>query len=243
VDRLRPVKPVRRTAAPTLLACANTYLAAHGLSSHPEELIETPPDYTLATAIAEVYDSASHSPHNSSVRESYLAFRSEVCEQYRHLLKSGFTVEPWLAAGQPYPDGQSETPSQLMAEDARSGHLFIYLGGDFPPDHLLVEESGLKVAGYRLTFNDVLRAVHDYFGHALYSNGFGKLGEELAWRVHSRMFTAAAVPALATETRGQNCWVNFGPFAHLDPRERPYAVQKNFILPEQYRTTESHGPL
>jgi hypothetical protein len=106
-----------------------------------------------------------------------------------------------------------------------------------------VGESGIKIAGYPLIFNDVFRAVHDYFGHALYGNEFGPLGEELAWRVHSRMFTAAAVPALTTETRGQNCWVNFGPFAHLDPPERPYAEQKNFHLPEQYRTTESRMPL
>jgi hypothetical protein len=123
-----------------------------------------------------------------------------------------------------------------MAADARSGHLYVYLSGDFPADHLLMEKSGIEINGYQLSYNDVFRAVHDYFGHALYGNEFGPLGEEQAWRVHARMFSRAAVPALTTETRGQNCWVNFGPFAHLEADLRPYAQQKNFLLPEPYWT-------
>lgn len=58
--------------------------------------------------------------------------------------------------------------------------------------------------------NDMFRAVHDTFGHAATGRGFDPHGEEAAFRSHYSMFTPAARPAMATETRGQNSFVNFG---------------------------------
>jgi hypothetical protein len=62
------------------------------------------------------------------------------------------------------------------------------------------------------------------------------------------MFSPEAVPALTTETRGQNSWVNFGehmrnPEGNVPKKgepgfvpatERPYAEQKTGLLPEQF---------
>lgn len=61
--------------------------------------------------------------------------------------------------------------------------------------------------------NDMFRAVHDVFGHAAAGRGFDAHGEEAAFRSHYSMFTPAARPAMAMETRGQNSVNNFGGLA------------------------------
>lgn len=61
--------------------------------------------------------------------------------------------------------------------------------------------------------NDMFRAVHDVFGHAAAGRGFDAHGEEAAFRSHHAMFTPAARPAMASETRGQNSVNNFGGLA------------------------------
>ncbi len=62
-------------------------------------------------------------------------------------------------------------------------------------------------------------------------------GEENAWVAHSKMFSHEALPALTSETKGQNSWVNNGPHADLPVADRPFAEQKAGLLPEKY-----HGP-
>jgi len=57
------------------------------------------------------------------------------------------------------------------------------------------------------------------------------------------MFSADAQKALTTETRGQNCRVNFGQHNydstdHHTNRplaKRPYAIQKAALLPDEFR--------
>lgn len=61
--------------------------------------------------------------------------------------------------------------------------------------------------------NDMFRAIHDAFGHGATGRGFNRHGEEAAYRSHSRMYSPEARPALASETRAQNAYVNqFGDF-------------------------------
>lgn len=52
--------------------------------------------------------------------------------------------------------------------------------------------------------NDMFRAVHDIFGHLGSGRGVDMHGEDAAYQAHAGMFSPAARPALATETRGQN---------------------------------------
>lgn len=80
--------------------------------------------------------------------------------------------------------------------------------------------------------NDRFRAVHDWLAHAGEGHSFGPTGEENAYRVHASTLSPMAQRALATETRGQNSWVNFGPNAHLPAKERPFAEQKAALWPE-----------
>ncbi len=50
------------------------------------------------------------------------------------------------------------------------------------------------------------------------------------------MFTPEALPALTSETRGQNSWVNYGPHGEFNKTASPsntiYADQKSGLLPD-----------
>jgi hypothetical protein len=138
----------------------------------------------------------------------------------------------WQGDGQPYRD------SRDMRWDVRHHHrLFVYPSSGLSPDHLLAQ---LAMAGW--SWNDVFRAVHDLVGHAATGFQFGPVGEENAFRFHATVQSAASLPALAAETRLQNCWANFGPHlrdesgkliqagqpGYLPPSTGPYAKQKAF---------------
>src|SRR5262249_694938 len=60
-------------------------------------------------------------------------------------------------------------------------------------------------------------------------------GEDNAWRSHVAMYSPLARQAMTSETRGQNSWVNFGPYAKENKgasgADTHYADQKVGILP------------
>lgn len=226
----RAGRPVRYAAKlqphPVVLKHAHGYLESAALPTGLD--VEYKPlDQTRGKSIAQTYDQLPHDPENPKVKSAYDAFKRETLAQFHHLAEQGVKMEPWKEPGQPYAN------SQEMATDARNNrHLYFFTGGDFPKGHPLDTPTGIQMGGRTLTHNDVFRAVHDYFGHALYGNQFGPRGEEHAYRVHSRMYSDKARPAMAMETRGQNSWVNFGPHSHLPATERPYAEQKANVLPD-----------
>jgi hypothetical protein len=83
--------------------------------------------------------------------------------------------------------------------------------------------------------NDAFRAVHDAFGHFGPGNPFFRApGEERAWAEHSRMYSPDARGAMTSETRGQNSWLNFGPFAERNRTalgaDTVFADQKTGLL-------------
>lgn len=84
--------------------------------------------------------------------------------------------------------------------------------------------------------NDLFRAVHDAFGHGLEGAGFRARGEENAWQAHVRLFTGPAVGAITTETRGQNSWLNYGPYGEQNQNaaveDTVFAEQKTGLMPE-----------
>ena len=114
-----------------------------------------------------------------------------------------------------------------MRDEVRNAKALFYFTGGEPHPFLSEVHPETGVIG-----NEMLRAVHDIFGHAAEGYGFGARGEENAWIHHSMMFSPLAQKALTTETRGQNSWVNFGPHKDLPVTERPYADQKVALLPD-----------
>lgn len=221
----RAVQKAALPAEPNLERVARQYVMSQGLEPNDRPLDYVRVDEPSARRVAAQYESAAHSPHHPATRDSYEALKRETVAQFRHLQQKGYKLEPWPGAGQPYQN------SEEMTRDVHNNrHLFFFTGGDIPSDHPLASQSGLSVGGVGLTHNDAFRAVHDVFGHAHHGNQFGPRGEEHAWRAHSRMFSPAARPAMTSETKGQNSWVNFGPHSHRPVTDRPFAPQKATIL-------------
>jgi len=130
------------------------------------------------------------------VIKSYDQLARETQEQYDALLDSGIVLE--------YHDGAGKyASSKEMHSDVHLfNHLWVFRGGTPHPFLSAIDEKGLSM-------NDKFRAVHDYFGHAVNGNGFGKIGEETAFASHSQMYSPLASMAMASETRGQNSYVNY----------------------------------
>src|SRR5581483_4541602 len=194
-----------------------------------------------ATDIADAYEAMAHAPDDPRVQASYAALKNDVKQQWDYATKAlGYTFEPWNRDGQPYKNSR-----EMMDDVAKNKHLYFFQGGDMPADHPMAEIDPQTV----LSYNDMFRAVHDLYGYAAHGFEFGPRGEENAWFKHQQMFSDEAIPALTTETRGQNSWVNFGPHmrsledghvltkgedGYIPPQHRPYAEQKAGLLPEEF---------
>lgn len=230
-----PLYARERVPNPDVKAVAENYNKENGIDKFPHEGL-SPVNADLAERVADAYDQMRHDPTNPQVRAAYDALIRETKAQWDAAKKSGYRLEPWNKEGQPY------NSSEEMAKDVRDNkHLYYFSGGEIPSDHPLAQvdpETGEK-------YNNIFRAVHDLFGHAKNDYEFGPRGEENAFLAHSRMYSDAAVPALMSETKGQNSWVNFGRHlrdengdipgrnqpGYVPPADRPYAEQKAGLLP------------
>lgn len=189
-------------------------------------------DVSRAERIADEYDKLPMDDSgNPAVRKAYNSLAKEIREQWDFLTKKGVKFEPWEKDGQPYAN------SREMIEDVQKNkHLYFFRGGE---PHVFLDKVD-QATGY--SYNEMFRAIHDYFGHAVNGNSFGPIGEENAWAAHSQMFGDDARKAMTTETRGQNSWVNFGKqnfeadgtYKNIPQKDRPYAVQKIALLPEEF---------
>lgn len=230
-----PRQLCRTIANPIVNAHAKSYVAC------TEPLACPILDAEFAMTIADAYDNGIHDPTSPDVKKSYDCLRIETYFQFLHVVGEGVDLLPWRDNGQPYASSHD-----LRVDVATHHRLYFFTGGDLPADHPLAEVSPISINDVPLTFNDLFRAVHDYFGHCRFGFEFGPRGEEGAYRSHREMFSRDAIPAMTTETRGQNCWVNFGPHmregstlltpdtaAFLIPSKRPYAPQKALLLPSE----------
>jgi hypothetical protein len=202
-------------------AVANGYTLAF-LDRPIEDTPYVKVDANHAARIAAAYEEMRHNPYDADVTAAYVAMRREIVQQWHWAIAVGYEFEAWVKDGQPYANS-----AEMRADVEDHKHLWFFTGGDMPGDHWLADRH--QHSG--LTYNDMLRAIHDLFGHAQGGFDFGPRGEENAWREHRKMFSDVALPALTTETRGQNSWVNFGPYKDVPAAERPFAEQKCGVLP------------
>lgn len=227
---------------PAIRDAARRYVAS--LAEAPiagEQTMYVPVVRERAERIAREYERAKHDPENPEVQAAYAALIRETLAQFQIVKQLGLNIE-FIKPGQPdpYPQG----PKQVL-EDLRNGHLWVFptdlgFGQSEAPNHPLLQPTDEVVDGRVLLANDVFRIVHDVFGHGAEGVGFGPVGEENAFQAHVRMYTPLAARALTTETRGQNSWVNYGPYGEANranQRETIYAEQKATLLPE-WVTTE-----
>lgn len=200
-----------------------------------------PLDVEHATAIAKAFDEMKHEPSNPRVKASYEALAKETGDQYRAIKQSGLKVEP---IGPDMPDPYATNPRLAAKDVAENNHLWFFpTEGGFgaekgaaSAEHPMLRPSGEMLNGKPLLNNDLFRIVHDYFGHLKEGNGFRAAGEDNAWRTHSKMYSEAARPAMTTETRGQNSWVNYGPHGETNrtasAADTHYSEQKVGLMPD-----------
>ena len=142
------------------------------------------------------------------------AMREEVGHQFDHLTrpvnKGGMGIHVESVDHDPYPTVHH------MVNDLRQNNRIKVLGTHVTGGHPYFNNDQ----------NDRFRAVHDAFGHAATGRGFDANGEEAAYLAHSRMFSHHALPAMQSETRGQNG------FVHLNG---DFGPQKIAVLPQHVR--------
>lgn len=229
--RVRPVCAGLPDPNPRLLSIIRDWARKRGRNL-PSYWEMSRPDERFAQFCADAHQQAEHSPLEFRTLESYRALIADIDEQIQLFSGAGYTIALWCGNGQPYRDSR-----EMRTDVRRNRRLFIHPTSGLSRDHPLARPA---MSGW--LWNDMFRAVHDLVGHAATGFQFGPVGEENAFRFHATVQSAAALPALAAETRLQNCWVNFGPHlrddrgkvirpgepGYLPPSTRPYATQKAF---------------
>ena len=188
---------------------------------------------------------------NPLVRSAYNALNKELVQQY-----NAMPIKVQLVEGQRDEDGNFidiyKNSAEMRRDVSDNNRFKVYKteAGTFGPegfdfkDHPLLKDSGVKDAdGKAMLFNDVLRAVHDYYAHNLSDIQFGPKGEAAAWRNHmSVTANPLARWALTAETRAQNAWQNFREGVEDVPlKDRPYADQKAMLPPINFTFTGEEG--
>ena len=230
---------------PRLVAVAEQYARDNGIDlKRQSEYVKVDPE--RAARIAAAYEAMAHAPQDPAVQEAYQNLIQQTVAQYRALEAAGYKFWFIDPTNDPY-----KSPFDAMREMRTTQTMGVFptvagFGSNdtnpFPGNPLEADTGiqwpyGSPDGELRpVLANDLFRAVHDAFGHGLEGAGFRAQGEENAWQAHARLFTGSAVAAITTETRGQNSWVNFGPYGESNQtakvEDTVFADQKTGLLPE-----------
>jgi hypothetical protein len=237
------VGTVEAGAFPLARRAARDYVESTGRAYDPITTYRKV-DPARAGRIAEAFEQMRHEPDNPEVKAAYEAMVKETLAQWEAVKRTGLVVEFIdISKGDPY----AASP-RLATEDVRNNnHLWVFATDDgFGTDGITAKDEsdnplfqivpGETISGKQVRANDIFRIVHDYFGHIKDGVGFRADGEENAWRSHSRMYSPQAARAMTTETRGQNSWLNYGPYGEKNrtalTQDTIFAEQKIGLLPD-----------
>jgi hypothetical protein len=204
-------------------------------------------DEAFSKKLADAYEEMKHDPTNPMVKEAYADLIKQTKQQYDALVEAGYSFTFFDSNTDPY----EGNPYNAMRDLRNNKKMAVYgtydgygtdgITGAAVEDNPMLENTGIKWPDQNgvdrdVTANDLFRAVHDAFGHGLEGTGFRARGEENAWQAHVRLFTGPAVAAITTETRGQNSWLNYGPFGEKNRtaklEDTVFAEQKTGLMPE-----------
>jgi hypothetical protein len=233
---------------PQLVAVAEEYARENGIPyKRQAEYVKV--DEGRAERIAQAYEDMKHDPQNPKVKEAYENLIKQTIAQYEALVKAGYKfwfIDTNIPSNQEY----AQSPFNAMRDVRNNKEMGVFPTTDGfgssdidVKDNPLMAETKFKwpVGGLDgqmkpVLANDLFRAVHDAFGHGLEGSGFRSRGEENAWQAHIRLFTGSAVGAITSETRGQNSWLNFGPYGETNrtanTEDTVFADQKTGLMPE-----------
>lgn len=197
--------------------------------------------------IAEAFDSMKHEPNHPHVKAAYNALINETKNQFKEMLNQGFK----FSSIKPNQENPYKTSKDLHADIKQNKHIHFFptdqgfgSGPNEYTDHPMLQPTEFHHEGKPLLANDLFRIVHDYRGHHLGGEStFGPKGEHQAYLTHKKDFSPLAQKALATETMGQNQWVNFGPYGQHNrenPHDTKYAPQKAGLMPDHILNGKWH---
>ena len=229
-----------------LVSVAERYARENGIDLRRQsEFVQI--DEARAARIAQAYEDMEHAPQDPEVQEAYQNLINQTRAQYDALIDDGYEFTFFDANTDPY-DGNPWNAMRDLRANKRMAVYGTYDGYGTEgitqgalDDNPMLQDTGLKWKDQNgierpVTANDLFRAVHDAFGHGLEGAGFRARGEENAWQAHVRLFTGSAIPAITSETRGQNSWLNYGPFGETNRtaqlEDTVFADQKTGLMPE-----------
>jgi hypothetical protein len=253
-DQGRSLTPLKGTPViqgatgpdPRLVRVAEKYAKDNNIPyTRQGEYVEIDPEF--ARSLAAAYEAMPHEPKNKKVKEAFADLAKQVRQQYDALTDSGYRFTFFDSKSDPY----GGNPWNAMRDLRANKRMAVYgtydgygtegITGAAIENNPMLQDTGLRWAdqsGVRhpVTVNDLFRAVHDAFGHGLEGAGFRSRGEENAFQAHARLFTGPALGALTSETRGQNSWMNFGPYGKTNKtaklEDSVFAKQKAGLMPE-----------
>jgi hypothetical protein len=231
---------------PELVSVAERYARANNIPlKRQTEYAQVNPE--RGARIAKAYEEMQHAPNDPAVREAYADLIRQTRAQYEALVNDGYKFAFFDSASDPY----GGNPSAAMRDLRNNKRMAVYgtydgygtegITAGALADNPMLADMGLQWPDQSgvmrpVTANDLFRAVHDAFGHGLEGAGFRARGEENAWQAHVRLFNGPAVGALTSETRGQNSWLNFGPYGEANRNaaleKTVFAEQKTGLMPE-----------
>lgn len=227
---------------PQVEAAARGYAESKG---RPYEVAASfaPLDTERSKRIAAAYEAMQHDPHNPDVRRAYDAMMEETLGQYQALKNKGFEFR----FNEPGQDPYKASPALGYLDMRDNGRLSVFptlegfgSGAKLTREEIanspLLTDSGEKFGDRPALMNDIFRVVHDAFGHNGPGNPFFRgPGEDRAFGHHQILYGPGSHPAITSELRGQNSWVNYGPHAEANKgasgADTIYADQKVGILP------------
>ena len=239
---------------PKLIRSAESYAKRVGIDHRRQSEYATI-DKDFSERLAKAYDEMDHDPNDPEVAEAYSELIRQVRDQYDELVSNGY--EFWFI--DPDKDPYEGKPWRAMADLRNNDSMGVFptTAGfgtitEISDNPLEKTDTGLEWSygspdGPKkpVLANDLFRAVHDAFGHGLEGSGFRAQGEENAWQAHVRLFYGSAVHAMTSETRGQNSWLNFGPYGEKNQKalieDTTFADQKTGLMPS-WAWTERVSP-
>lgn len=225
-----------------LVDAAHAYAEAQGITlTRQSEYVKADPEF--GKRIADAYEAMPHAPNDPTVRDAYADLIAQSRAQYDAAVAHGFTFEfgdpdsdYFLSGWNSLRDLRDNKRMLVFPTVAGFGSDATFDAADNPllalTDLTWTDHTGAQQPVYA---NDLFRAVHDAFGHGLEGAGFRADGEENAWLAHAQLFHGPALAALTTETRGQNSWLNFGPYGEANQTasiaDTHFADQKTGLMP------------
>ena len=220
---------------------AADYMAEAGIPYNPTNKYKKV-DKEKAAKTAQAFEDMPHAPDDPAVQSAYDALINETMAQWEAVKRTGLKIEFNPPGTNPY----KSNPRMAMQDIRENNHLWVFptsegfgTGAEAAAamrDNPMLRPTSEVISGQPVVANDIFRIVHDYFGHYKEGVGFRAEGEHNAFRIHRDMFTPPAQRALASETRGQNSWVNYGPHGeknrHASGDDTQYAPQKIGLMPE-----------